>query len=121
MQRLTGGARIAITKHSVTKNSTQLSHCLFLAITQTASKTSALFSRIHLFLMMKVMRKMNPQCPRLQNRPMKNTLTPLYRLKQSCRSLHKANLMLPGWAYVLNNLAQGIFNAVTNVQIVLYH
>ena len=68
---------------------------MLLAIIQTVAKTSAHFSRIHLFLMIKEMRKIDPQCPQLQNRPLKNRFTPSYRLKQSCRSLHMMSMMLP--------------------------
>ena len=92
-----------------------MGHCMFLAIAQTAAKSSAHFSRIHLFLMMKEMREINPQFPQLQNRPSKNRLTPSYRLKQSCRSLRMTNTMLPRVGIrtsLINNLAPGLFNAV---------
>ena len=67
IQKLTVGTRIAITKHSITKNSTQLRNDLsngslhVLGITQIAAKASAHFSRVDLFLMTKGMRKINQE------------------------------------------------------------
>ena len=101
IQRLTVGARIAITKHSVTNNISQLRHDLrngpshvFEGHKNGAAKNSAHFSRPHPFLMMKVTKRINPHCPQLQNRTLKNRLTPSYRLKQICRSLHMTNMIL---------------------------
>ena len=89
-------------QNSITKNSTQLHNGLrnrpphvFGDHTNCSKETSAHFSRIHLLLSIKELRKINPQCPQLQNRPLKNRLAPSYRLKQSCRSLHMMNMMLP--------------------------
>ena len=83
-------------------------------ITQTAAKTSAHFNRIHLFLTMKAMRKINPQCPQLQNRPSKNRLNTIIQteteLQISPHDEHDATQ--GGHTSLINNLAPGLFNAV---------
>lgn len=61
IQKLTVGARIAITKHSITKNSAQLCHDLRNGPSHAFGITQDHFSRVHLSLIMKLMRKINQQ------------------------------------------------------------
>ena len=129
MQRLTGGARIAIIKHSVTKNNIHLSYDLRNEPLPVYGNHTDCIKDLCTFQQNPSVHddesneKDEPTVSTTAEQTIEEWINTVIQteteLQISPQGKHGATQ--DGHASLINNLAQGIFNTVANVQIGLYH